>query len=146
MNTETIRCRDLMVGDWCCDKHGFPMQITNVGDDYASATVEGNEGDPWKFDDKDDQPCAIEITEDILKENKWEVRGYTLLPDEHYCIISVYKYIFLWSSGVLSIWFDEEYYNNGVIADMIVPCKYVHQLQKVLRIAGLTDMANNFKI
>ena len=43
MKTETIRCRDLMVGDWCCDRHGFPMQITNVGDDYAYATFEGNE-------------------------------------------------------------------------------------------------------
>ena len=43
-----------MVGDWCCDRHGFPMQITNVGDDYAYATFEGNEGDPWEFDDKDD--------------------------------------------------------------------------------------------
>ena len=139
-------CKELMYGDWCCDKHGFPMQITNVGDDYAYATFEGNEGDPWEFDDKDDQPCAIEITENILKQNKWEVRGYTLLPDEHYCIIYVYKYIFLWSLGLLSIWFDYENYNNGVIADMIVPCKYVHQLQKVLRIAELTDMANNFKI
>ena len=146
MNTETIRCRALMVGDWCCDRHGFPMQITTVGDDYAYATFEGNEGDPWEFDDKDDQPQPIEITEDILKENKWEVRGYTLLPDEHYCIIYVDKYILLWSPGVLSIWFDEEYYNNGVIADMSVPCKYVHQLQKVLRLAGMTDMANNFKV
>ena len=40
-------CKELMYGDWCCDKHGFPMQITNVGDDYAYATFEGNEGDPW---------------------------------------------------------------------------------------------------
>lgn len=146
MNSETIRCRDLMVGDWCCDKHGFPMRVTNVGDDYAYATFEGNEGDPWEFDDKDDQPQPIEITEDILKENKWEVRGYTLLPDEHYCVIYLDKYILLWSPRVLSIWFDNESYNNGVIADIIVPCKYVHQLQKVLRLAGMTDMANNFKI
>ena len=146
MKTETIRCRDLMVGDLCCDQHGFPMQITNVGDDYAYATFEGNEGDPWEFDDKDDQLQPIEITEDILKKNKWEVRSYTLLPDEHYCVIYVDKYILLWSPGVLSIWFDKEYYNNGVIADMSVPCKYVHQLQKVLRLAGMTDMANNFKV
>ena len=72
-----------MVGDWICGEHGFPMQITNVGDDYAYATFEGNECDPWEFDDKDDQPCAIEITEDILKQNKWEVQGYTLSPSEH---------------------------------------------------------------
>ena len=45
-------CKELQYGDWCCDQHGFPMQITNVGDDYAYATFEGNEGDPWEFDDK----------------------------------------------------------------------------------------------
>ena len=135
-----------MVGDWCCDKHGFPMQITDVGDGYAYASVGGKEGEAGVFDDKDDQPHPIEITEDILKENKWEVRGYTLLPDEHYCIIYVDKYVFLWSLGTLSIWFDHKHYNDGVIADIIVSCKYVHQLQKVLRLAGMTDMANNFKV
>ena len=43
-------CKELQYGDWCCNKHGFPMQITNVGEDYAYATWEGNEGDPWEFD------------------------------------------------------------------------------------------------
>ena len=69
MNTEIIRCRALMVGDWCCDLHGFPMQITTVGDDYAYATFEGNEGDPWEFDDKDDQPQPIPLTPEILEKN-----------------------------------------------------------------------------
>ena len=136
-----------MVGDWIADNNGFQWQITNVGDDYAYATFEGNEGDPWIFGDNEGyEPQPIEITEDILKENKREVRGYTLLPDEHYCVIYLDKYILLWSPRVLSIWFDNESYNNGVIADIIVPCNYVHQLQKVLRLAGMTDMANNFKI
>ena len=146
MNAVKIKCQALMVGDWCCDEHGFPMQITNVGDDYAYATFEGNEGDLWEFDDKDDQPQPIEITEDILKENNWEVRGYTLLPNEHYCVKYIGKYCFIWSLGTLSIWFDHKHYNEGVIADIIVSCKYVHQLQKVLRLAGQTDMANNFKV
>ena len=79
MDTTTIRCRDLMYGDWCCDKHGFPMQITNVGDDYAYATFEGNEGDPWEFDDKDDQPQPIPLTPEILEKNGWY---YGLTSDE----------------------------------------------------------------
>ena len=54
MNAAKNKCRDLMVGDWITNRHGFPMQITNVGEDYAYATFEGNEGDPWEFDDKDD--------------------------------------------------------------------------------------------
>ena len=69
MKEITIKCRDLMVWDWCCDKHGFPMQITNVGEDYAYATWDGNEGDPWEFDDKDDQPEPIPITPEILEKN-----------------------------------------------------------------------------
>ena len=90
-----------MVGDWCCSGHGFPMQITNVGEDYAYATFEGNEGDPWEFDDKDDQPEPIEITEDILKQNNWEVQGYTLLPSEHYYVKDEDGNHLLWSNGTL---------------------------------------------
>ena len=75
MKEITIKCRALTVGDWCCDKHGFPMQITNVGDDYAYATFEGNEGDPWEFDDKDDQPQPITIAKILLENNGWKEYG-----------------------------------------------------------------------
>ena len=54
-----MKCKELQICDWIQDKNGFQWQITNVGDDYAYATFEGNEGDPWEFDDKDDQPEGI---------------------------------------------------------------------------------------
>lgn len=146
MKTETIRCRDLMVGDWITDNHGFQWQITVVGDDYAYATFEGNECDPWEFDDKDDQPCAIEITEDILKQNKWEVRGYPLLPSEHCYVKNEGGNHLQWRDGTLSIWFAYGETIDIVFSDVAAPCKYVHQLQQVLRIAGMTDMANKFKV
>lgn len=142
MNAVTIKCRDLMVGDWCCDQHGFPMQITNVGEDYAYATWDGNEGDLWEFDDKDDQPQPIEITEDILKQNKWKVQGYTLLPSEHYYVKDEDGNHLLWSHGTLSIWLAYGEANDRVFSDVTVPCRYVHQLQQVLRLAGLDDIAN----
>lgn len=146
MDAVKIRCRDLMVGDWITNRNGFPMQITNVGEDYAYATFEGNEGDPWEFDDKDDQPQPIEITEDILKQNNWEVQGYTLLPNEHYYVKDEDGNHLLWSNGTLSIWLAYGDANDGVFSDVTVPCKYVHQLQQVLRLVGLTDMANNLKM
>ena len=146
MNAVKIKCRDLVVGDWIINRNGFPMQITNVGEDYAYATFEGNEGDPWEFDDKDDQPCAIEITEDILRKNNWKVQGYTLLPNEHYYVKNKDGNHLLWSNGTLSIWLAYGEANDGVFSDVTVPCKYVHQLQQVLRLAGLMDMANNFKV
>ena len=148
MKTTTIRCRALMVGDWCCDEHGFPMQITNVGDDYAYATFEGNEGDPWEFDDKDDQPQPIEITEDIMRKNNWEECDYPLpYNHEYYYVKDEDGNHLVWNSEVLSIWLDwEEGKDDGAYANIAMPIKYAHQLQQVLRLAGMTDMANNFKI
>ena len=141
-----MKCQELQIWDWITDRHGFPMQITNVGEDYAYATFEGNEGDPWEFDDKDDQPQPIEITEDILKQNNWKIQGYTLLPNEHYYVKDEDGNHLLWSNGTLSIWLAYGDTNDGVFSDVTVPCKYVHQLQQVLRLVGLTDMANNLKI
>ena len=151
MDAVTIKCKDLMYGDWCRDGHGFPMQITNVGDDYAYATFEGLEGDPWEFDDKDCQPCAIEITEGLLKANGWKRESYMMPPFDSF----VRTYYFVKDEGnthrefkcnTLTIWFDYKEDSDGVYSDILVPCKYVHQLQQVLRLAGMTDLANKFKV
>lgn len=146
MNTAKFKCRDLMIGDWITNRNGFPMQITNVGEDYAYATFEDNEGNPWEFDDKDEQPQPIEITEDILKQNNWEVQGYTLLPNEHYYIKDEGENYLLWSNRTLSTRFTYGENNDGVFSVVTLPCKYVHQLQQILRLAGMTNMANNFKV
>ena len=144
-----MKCRELMVLDWCYDKHGFPMQITNVGEDYAYATFEGNEGDPWEFDDKDDQSEPIEITDDIMRKNNWEECDYPLPYNlhEYYYVKDESGNHLIWNSEVLSIWFDwEKDKEEGAYANIVIPIKYVHQLQQVLRFAGMTEMANNFKI
>ena len=141
-----MKCKELQIGDWIQDKNGNPMQIIGVGDDYAYATFEGNEGDPWEFNDKDDQPCAIEITDDILKQNKWEVQGYALLPSEHYFVKDDGGNHLLWSHGTLSIWLACGEANDGVFSDVVLPCKYVHQLQHALRLCGLDELADKFKV
>ena len=64
-----MKCKELQIFDWVQDKNGFRWQITGVGDDYAYATFEGNEGDPWEFNDKDDQPEGIPLTKEILDAN-----------------------------------------------------------------------------
>ena len=35
---------------------------------------------------------------------------------------------------------------GGVYSDIVILVKYVHQLQQVLRLAGMAELANNFKI
>ena len=133
-----------MVGDWCCNKHGFPMQITNVGEDYAYATWEGNEGDPGEFDDKDDQPKPIPLTPEILEKNGWErdidkewkYNNSHILP--HYC--------YQWEKRNVKI---EMYAGlEGFTISLIIGRRFyaVHELQHALRLCGLDELADNFKV
>ena len=121
-------CKELMVGDWCCDKHGFPMQITTVGDDYAYATFEGNEGDPWEFDDKDDQPKPIPLTSEILEKNGWwyDVEDMWLHDEVDFGI---------------ERWKGFQCYNISQIK-----LYSVHELQRALRCCGLWNIADNFLV
>lgn len=143
-----MKCQELMVGDFCRSGHGLTMQITNVGDDYAYATFEGNEGDPWEFNDKDDQPQPIEITKELLKANGWGVCSYNFLSNliRYYCVKDEGENHLIWERGILTIWSDCKKYNDGVVADIVITCKYIHQIQQLLRITGMTELANNFKI
>ncbi len=129
MDTETIRCRDLMVGDWITDEHGFPMQIVNVGEDYAYATFDGNEGDYWEFCDKDDKPESIPLTPEILEKNGWW-----------------YDVEDMWLHDKVD--FGIERWNGRFQCYDINQIKLdsVHELQRELRCCGLWDMADNLKI
>ena len=119
-----------MVGDWCCDKHGFPMQITTVGADYAYATFEGNEGDPWEFDDKDDQPQPIILTPEILEKNGWWYNVEDMWLHDEVDFFCIEK----WDGRF------QCYEINHIKLDS------VHELQRALRCCGLWDMAENFKV
>ena len=148
MDAVTIKCKELMVGDWCRNGHGYPMQITNVGDDYAYATFEGLEGDTWEFDDRDCKPSPIEIIPELLKANGWEVHTYEISvgTSTTLCYKKEAGNYLEWKRGTISIWIDYEENSDGVYSDILIPCEYVHQLQQVLRLAGMTELANNFKV
>ena len=158
MDAVTIKCRDLMVGDWITDNHGFRWQITVVGDDYAYATFEGNEADPWEFDDKDDQPEPIPLTPEILKKNDW-YWGFT--SDEKNfksCVMGAFEPHWVYDKGAveISLYFDKDTDGGALrIADQRFNRRldffwcdtlYVHELQRALRCCGLNELANNFKV
>ena len=143
-----MKCRDFMVFDWCCNEHGTPMQIINVGREtsYADCIVHERY---WAFSDVEGfEPRPIEITAELLKANGWKV------VVEKFCDVICYECCVKdengnhleWRRGTLSIWLDYEKNNDGVYSDIVIPVKYVHQLQQSLRLAGMTDMANNFKV
>ena len=158
MKAVTIKCRELQFGDWCCNKHGFPMQITNVGDDYAYATFEGNEGDPWEYDDKDEHPHPIPLTPEILKKNNWYWGLTSEEEDIVSCIGGSYgeHWVYDEGAGEISLIFPEDT-NGGLLKvddqrfnrhlefvwnDTL----YVHEMQNALRLCGLNELADNFKV
>ena len=146
-----MKCRDLMVGDWCCSGHGLPMQITNVGEDYAYATWEGNEGDPWEFDDKDDQPEGIPLTKEILDANGFryenENSGFRSRIESRDPLMYYIRVRWVESSeGRKPVSIYCVGWENEDSAITIKRELYVHTLQHALRIVGLSEIADNFKV
>ena len=136
-----MKCNELMVGDWITNEYKLPMQLYHVdmGRAYADSGCT-----LYEFN-KDYPPQPIEITRDILKKNGWMERPLILSWDS-----SVLTYYFVKDEGdihleykctTLTIWFN---YETGNYLDIAII--YVHQLQQILRLAGMTELANNFKI
>ena len=152
MNAAKIKCRDLMVGDWIADNNGFRWQIIGVGDDYAYATFEGNEGDPWEFDDKDDQPEGIPLTKEMLDDNGFRYEkdyghfyrsilgGYS----SEYCVCVEWKET---SEGRKICYIECVKREDNKESSAVIRREfYVHTLQHALRLAGLKELADNFNV
>ena len=154
-----MKCKELQILDWIQDKNGFQQQIIGVGDDYAYATFEGNEGNPWEFNDKDDQPEGIPITPEILEKNGWYY-GLTSDEEEAEYFLGGCHYDRHWSydegAGSISLIFPNEADGGELIIDdqsinrhlNLVFCDtlHVHELQRALRCCGLWDIADNFVV
>ena len=150
MDKAKIKCRDLMVGDCITNRNGFPMQITNVGEDYAYATWEGNEGDPWEFDDKGDQPEPIMLTHEILEKNgfydrntQWYYKRFGSYGCFDIAISLVYRDIEVSKVCGAGTDCEEVEYGSAIVFGNDI-C--VHTLQHALRLCGLDELADNFKI
>ena len=130
-------CKELQYGDWVSAGGGLPMQITNVGEDYAYATFEGNEGDPWEFDDKDDQPEPIPLTPEILVKNgfiKVNSQRYDYgYPDTDFYVKVNPKKNMIHVNGRNA---NSNLYSHS----------FVHEMQQALRLCGLNEIADHFKV
>ena len=152
-----MKCKELQIGDWVQDENGFQWQIIGVGDDYAYATFEDNEGDPWEFDDKDDQPEGIPLTKEMLDANGFRYENENNGFGTYFCsriesrdsAFSMYIYV-RWvesSEGRTPIGiYCAERENSKDNAVTIRREFYVHTLQHALRLVGLSEIADNFKV
>lgn len=89
---------------------------------------------------------GIKLTKDILKGNNWVNDMYSILPIDENKYLQYYWY----ENRLRCIWNGvDEYENHSEVTDIIFQCgniKYVHELQHALKLCGLNDLANNFKI
>ena len=138
--TVAIRCKDLMIGDWfltsdrvCCRvDQNFGNHIWGHGQDLSIST---------------DEPYAIPITREILEKNRWVRR-----------ISTFYRNMdnFFWRNegdihmeldeGTLSVWVDYSKDEEGTNPNLKASVRYVHELQDALRLAGLKELADSFKL
>ncbi len=131
-----MRCTDLQVNDWVylSEKSRYPMRVTEIDKYNCLLDFEGNEADPFEgfFDENGIVP--IILTSEILSLNGW-------VYDEEDCY---------WSSLKTHKVAIEASLTKGEIVyctyEGELTLTYVHELQHLLRLNGLHDMADNFKI
>lgn len=124
-----MKCRELMVKDWVANQYGTPIQIYSTGDNGAYA----NTGDTlWVFEDNEYKPQPIPLTPEILEKNGWkEAQFWHEYQDGKNTIQSCLPDM----RGII----------NGVEIQHF-KCEYVHQYQHLLRLCGLDELADNFKV
>lgn len=115
--------KQLMINDWLFSKiENRPFQISTPTILYTL-----RQG----YDDGDE---PIPLTDEIYKLNGfWEEGGgYTKFDPE---------------VGTFTTWKSKiENVQCVLVGSVETPLYYVHQLQQILRICGLTELANNFKV
>ena len=121
-----------MVGDLINNLYGVQMRVAKVYAGYAYAGPVNSRRTTWRFDDECEHPVPIPLTPEILKINGWKGGG-------------------LW----------HEYIDDNATIQSCLPdmrgrinrvdiehfrCEYVHQYQHLLRLCGLDELADNFKV
>ena len=126
-----------MIGDWLQDNNGFPMYVTAVGKDYVYADFKGNKGDVWEYQDRDFRDGTaqpVELTPDMLIAN-----GFTRENNKYNLTIQETTYL-----RIEDMWRLFALNACGEIRRFRV--RYVHELQHILRLMDLSELADNFKL
>lgn len=140
-----MKARDFMIGDWLQDEHAFPMYVTAVGTDYVYADFEGNKGDVLEYQDRDFRDGTaqpVELTPDMLIAN-----GFTRENNKYNLTIQA-------SSTLLRIENMDLCFEGMARLFALSVCgsihnfrvRYVHELQHILRLMDLSELADNFKL
>ena len=151
-----MKATELMVGDWVClkddTKYELPLKIDGVLTDDISLESEGFLGGAEGL------IRPIPITTEILKKNRWYWGLTSNEEDIVSCVASAYDEHWAYDEGAgeISLFFPEDTNSgemkiddqrfNRYIEFLWNDTLYVHELQHALRLCGLGELADNFKV
>lgn len=124
---------DLMIGDWVLINN---IQHKVQAIDSIDAEIQADGELYYIGEDRhhsEDKVEGILLTAEILEKNGWK----------DYCGIFMMKKVnettyLSWTDICGAVLYKKDYY--------MCDCKYVHTLQHALRLCGLGELANNFKV
>ena len=128
-----MKTTDLMVGDWVLINDAL-HKIQAI--DSIDAEIQADGELYYVGEDRchsEDKIEGIPLTPEILKKNGWkrvdEIFMEKRVDDNTY---------FSWADRCGAVLYQNGHY--------MCDCKYVHELQHALRLCGLNEIADNFKV
>ena len=143
-----MKATDLMIGDWVLINN-IPHKIQAI--DSIDAEIQADDEIYYVGEDRchsEDKIEPIPLTPEILEKNGFE-RG-VVIPSNFYRNIDNERLIFSPHSSCYGLGYV--HWNESNDADIMhrlevqQPIMYIHQMQHALRLFGLEELADNFKI
>ena len=151
-----MKAAELMVGDWVClkddTKYELPLKVDGVLTDDISLEGEGFLGGAEGL------IRPIPITPEMLKKNDWYWGLTSNEEDIVSCVGGAYDehWVYDEGAGEISLFFpkdtnggelriDDQRFNRH-LEFIWNDTLYVHELQRALRLLGLNELADNFKV
>ena len=127
-----MKCKELMIGDWVLINN-TPHKIQAI--DSIDAEIQADDELYYVGEDRyhsEDKLEGAPLTYKILKKNGWK-------DAEFWCEYQAEE------ATIQSCLPDMRGRINGIEIEHF-KCEYVHQYQHLLRLCGLNELADNFKI
>ena len=134
-----MKANELMIGDWVYNNPSY------FNDDYNGVTEFPDELQPYKIErgeDLEETGCysPIPLTAEILEKNGWKWNRYNTFLELVAGTIHL-SWGFYPNCISASDWAE-----NGDCQITSLRCMFVHKLQHALRMCGLNELADNFKV
>ena len=149
-----MKATDLMIGDWLRyspksislnNNYGGPYRVEGISQDTISLGAKN-----YRFVVSDKEIDPIPITPEILENNgfKYKTTDWDVVYEgPHYGEYNLKKFHVLIGKKNITLASYYDYIGHGdVDAHGFAYINYVHELQHALRLCGLDELANNFKI